>query len=331
MGKKADALREDLDITEAELRAEMKENATLRQVIADLAAKQGIPVTVFDRHGQAIVSVAGGAPTGVLAPQVVLAPDRPPTALAITHGEHQLGPDGSLVPAEDPAVADARAAIAELVMPSGRPEPTESLEDIVRRNNWERQTLHDNQRVSNALISRVASALQVTKWDADGTEILEKAQRFSVFVHFLSKRLKALVTLNGNGGAGSDPDNDLVDRTRGQQRQAVIDELRTIISALVAPPAVSKFLHEKSPPRVTQGIFDTALEPEAQVGDLTRSDVLALRDAWAVYAAERGGTPNRVDWLLSLVKSEVAVKEFVEIVNILLVPTLNRLKLATTP
>lgn len=311
MGKKADALRDELDVAEAELQAQQAENARLRELL--VAAAGGNPLTAMIRSsGRGTVSMAADEDPGV-------------------------EPGSSLE--QDPAVVEAMAAIAELRNPTTDPAPKERLVDIVRHNNQQRDLLQNNQRASNTLISRIASALQVPRWDADGAEVLEKAQRFSVFVHFLSKRLKAALAEippvlevvpkceEGVHKTECPGCNYHAAQASGDRARVVVDELRAIISALVAPPQLSKFLHEKSPARVTPGIFDTALDPDMVVGDINRADVLMLRDAWSVAVAERNRPSGHLDWLITLTKSEVAIKEFVDIVNLLVVPTINRLKI----
>lgn len=101
-----------------------------------------------------------------------------------------------------------------------------------------------------------------------------------------------------------------------------------MLAALVAPDQLSKFIQDRRVPRSTPGIFDTAMQDIETRGTVTRANIIALRDAWAVYAHERN--LREVDWLAGAVKSETAMAELLELLNLIFVPTLARLRLVTS-
>lgn len=305
MGKRADRLEDELLITQGELRAERQMRTELEDelIAAGMRPPRGAGPSNFTTTFRSPSPFADDRPRSTaLARQQ---PEAEPTDLVYPNSTLDGGTD------------DADEAIRRLRNAPPPVEKRETLTEIVDRNNWERAELNEKQRKANALISRVASALQVTRWNEDGAEILEKAQRFSIFHHWLSSRLKA--QLLDRNTPHTDGEVDCID--------AQIAELRTVISALVAPPQLSKFLHERLAPTAVAppSIFDVANDAQATLGNATRSDILALRDAFAVYVAE-GRVERMPEWLRLVVKYEEATAVLLDLINLVLVPTMARMK-----
>jgi hypothetical protein len=207
-------------------------------------------------------------------------------------------------------VSDAESAIAELERPSPPPEKKESLTDIVRANNLERAALNVSAARSNTILSRVASALGVQRWDHDGSEILEKAQRFTTFPHWLKQRLKAYDAKSGNA-----------------TEWVLAEELRVILAAFMAPGDLSTFIIDRKPATVTPAMVAAAEEPPPEYKLMSHADLIELRDASATFAAERGQVAP--PWLAMIVKSEVVSRDFVDLMNLVILPALQRAGVVT--
>lgn len=70
----------------------------------------------------------------------------------------------------------------------------DSLAKAIEHDRKLRETLGGDLAAARLVINRMAAIFNVQKWDADGSEIVEKAQRWVGFGHDLKRRLKALET-----------------------------------------------------------------------------------------------------------------------------------------
>ncbi len=279
MGRKSDELREELGIVEAERDKYMQLTTELQLEVDRLTNARGRAV--------AITTTAGDE-------------DREP-AVAVDR------------------IADAERAIGELRNPPAPINPVESLTEIVRANNHERSELNTRFSRANTALNRIASALGVTHWDHDASEVLERAQRFATFSHWLGRRLKEC-----EDGMRTDTTSTPVNIHLAQA-----DAFRGILTALVAPEALSKFVRERKPPTSTPAMFAAATIPDVATGTfldklVTREDLIWLRDAAAVYAAERQQIAP--EWLALVVKSEVATADLLDLLNLVMMPMLRRVQ-----
>jgi hypothetical protein len=302
MGRKNERLREELDIVEAERHAYKRRAEDLEHENAALRARMGI--------------------TDAPAPLAIRPPLRTVSAREDSEDDDDdddVNGDGhalAVTSADRARIDDAERAIAELRNPSEKPQPGETMTDIVNRNNWERSELNTRNRVQISIISRVASALQVTKWNEDGDEILERAQRLATFNHWLTRRIKDL-NKQGDGLADGTLDKDcLLER---------VDELHVIACALTSPENVSRFIQDRQVKSAPGVLVDSLAAADLPKGNrLKREDLVFLRDAVAAKALEQGSTTDAHPWLTKTIASEAATKDLLTLLNEVFLPVLVR-------
>jgi len=281
VGKKSERLQEDIDILEAE-------NMALRARIVELEGG-----SIKDTRGRGTAGFS--ARSNVLARTVpAVQPDEP----------HELvGTDltTEFEPAERAAVSDLQA-IQELHRPPPPVDKPETALDVVRANNAERSALQHTTKLQGNLIGRIASAMRVTKWDQDGTEILDKAMQWSTFAHWIKQRQKLATG-------------------------AVANELGTILAALVAPTDLAAWIMTKTADQVPESALEVASNPESGPPlDLNRRvgiDELKKLLYWS---------PKDDDvawWLDAALRSVRGTQELLNLLNMVLIPFLRRIRSVT--
>ncbi len=284
MGRKADELREELELVEAERRALQVQNAELQD---KLDRAQGL--------------------------------NQAELGLGPVRGPRIADEDGvEIFRAEQAAAADLQA-IQELHRPPPQPDKVETSLDVVRANNAERASLQTSARLNNALISRIASALRVTTWDVDGTEILEKCQRWDAFAHWLKQRQK-----NATG--------------------AVANEIGTVLAALVAPMDLAKWIMDKTAETVPECAVEVAGSPVGRLpddylGTVTREQLLWIRNSCGFVAdgpskgvmlgSEVDNYTAAFSWLDAALKTERGTNELLALLNMVLLPFLRRMQVVS--
>lgn len=307
MGRKADALLEELEIVEGERDAYRRRTAELEAELAVAKGTAAIPVGALIKRNADTGEMEVRSPNA----QDLLAV----TTRAWANGEATAEELRAAIDHADRAestsrIADAESAIAELVRPGPPPEKQDTLTDIVRANNRERAELNVTSARTNTILSRVASALGVPRWDHDGTEILEKAQRFTTYSHWLKQRLKGYEAKSNNA-------TEII----------LAEEVRTVLAAFVAPEHLSKYIIERKPSAITLAMAAAAEEPAPEYKLMNRADLLELRDASAAHAAERGKVAP--PWLAMIARSEMVSNDFVDLVNLVILPALQRAGVVT--
>lgn len=308
MGKKKEELKQQLALARSNTEQLEQENQALRQQLTDAVAgppfrlvTDGKPSPLRDQIAKALgidpVSYAG---VGLSDEMILEAVQR----LTNPH----LGDNGY-------EYKDA------LVVGKG-----DSLAEAIQHNKKERYDLDDALRLARGTIQRLAGALNVQQWNPDGDEIVEKAQRFGVFHHWLRKRLRALeATISEDDKRASAA---LIGGTPPAPI-AVVEELRTILAALLAEKELAKFLQSK-PVVASKTILDLAAEP-APSGNLyldrpfMPEDVLWIRDAIKKIA---GTSTARVGQLMlvfeRMTRSSAATAEFCTLMNAVVLPVLRK-------
>jgi hypothetical protein len=190
----------------------------------------------------------------------------------------------------------------------------DSLAEAVAHNRRERSTLESGLSMSRNIVGRIAGALNVGQWNPDGDEIVEKAQRFGVFQHWLRKRLRE--------HEASQQNTDL-------HGEALANEIRLVLVALIGEKTLAKLLQNK-PIKVSKTMLEIAETP-APTGNtyldrpFDAEDVLWIRDALKKVA---GLNSHRVDQLMlvfeRIQKSAAATEEFLAFMNALVLPTLRK-------
>lgn len=217
---------------------------------------------------------------------------------------------------DDGATSSKGDSLAE-AMSFGRRAEAELLEEVTRL---------------RMIVQRVASAMQVPSWDKDGTEIIERAQRWDQARYLLKRRIGELESSNGSrdvGGAGLAGAPCVETASRDH---AAATELRYMLGLLASPKDVAKWLANKPKTVVTSQVLDvlekpTGIEP---FGELTPSDTVMLSESLtegatlylqdSVAARQR----NLCKVFSALARSVTASTEFCDLVNLIILPILAR-------
>lgn len=256
---------------------------------------------------------------GVSAPPFRLVTDARPTptreriaiALGIEPSSYQMG-------ISDEMILEAVERLRNPALGEQHPDAVvvskgDSLAEAIHHNRAERVTLETSLVQSRNIVNRVAGALSVSQWGHDGDELVEKAQRFGVFWHFLRKRLREFEL---------EIDSPVTEVLRS--------EFRTILAALVGDKELARILQNK-PIKASKTVLDLAEAPAPTGKNLylerpfDREDVLWIRDALRKIA---GMTTARAEQLMLVFEriegSPAATAEFVAWMNAVVLPVLRK-------
>jgi hypothetical protein len=226
-----------------------------------------------------------------------------------------------------------RAAVERMKDPTGSDEGPafvkagDTLQAAMDHNKSERLELLRSLELARGILSRLAASLQVSQWNVDGDELVEKAQRLSVFAHWLKKRSAELQKeLRGC---------DCIE-TRARIDFAIA-EYRTIFAALVGNKDLAKWVQADPKRQVSTAVADLAESPTTSTSShrtyldelFTNADLFTV--GHAVIAADQRQSSigdKRLTQLAlmfeRLLRSRVATDEAVVAFNAILLPLLRR-------
>jgi hypothetical protein len=196
-------------------------------------------------------------------------------------------------------------------------EKNDTLAEAMAQNRKERSELDIGLTQARGTVQRLAGALQVSEWNKDGDEIVEKAQRFGIFAYWLKKRLGELAAPNAES----------------LTRESRSEEIRTVLAALIGEEKLAKFIQNK-PVKVSPTLLDLA-ENGAPKGntyldrEFDMSDITILQKATEKFAVASGEVNDpRIDQVMLVFKrlseSAAAREEFLSIMNLVVLPLLRR-------
>ncbi len=190
----------------------------------------------------------------------------------------------------------------------------DSLAQALRHNMAEAQHLHTELKRGRDLLGRLASAMQIGTWDADGTELLERVQRWESFKHVISRRIRELRAVPTST-------ND-----------AIADELQVHLTRLMATKEYAKWLEYH--PRTTPMVIAMATTPRpAPARYFTLQDLGRLSNC--ARASSGGQDTDDLQWLprlmATLVSSSVVGGEFITLMNLVIIPAVARIWAADPP
>jgi len=190
----------------------------------------------------------------------------------------------------------------------------DSLQQAMQHNSSMRQHLDSAVTRARAIIARIAAAMQIATWDDDGTELIEKIQRWETYKHVMSRRIKNL----RKPGA---------DDAENKVNQAMSDELETHLAQVMAPKEFAKWLENKPRGTVnTKAVMDLVAAPATPPGEFLMSD---LTDLTALLKNTDGTVSSKARELLVEVNtSTVAAGEFVRLMNLVILPIVARQRAA---
>lgn len=193
---------------------------------------------------------------------------------------------------------------------------TDSLAQAIEHNRAQRQDLEDALIASRAVINRIAGAMQIDRWDADGTELVSRAQRWNSF--------KVTLTSIANQWRGRPADETVPAATVAQQFQA-------LLTTLVSTREFARWLENKPKTLVVSQALHEAVTnpPEPVFGPFGPGDIMRLQHAISVSLDVLHQPPTALEEYLdkvftALAASTVASKEFCDLMNLIILPILAR-------
>jgi hypothetical protein len=185
----------------------------------------------------------------------------------------------------------------------------DSLAQAVAHNSKVRDELNRELAKSRAVIGRIAAAMQIGEWDADGSQLIERTQRWEFFKHTLSKRIKELL------GLAKIRCDDM--------NQAIANELETHLATLMASSEFARWVKNK--PRRSSDPSDPAWSASAlPFGQFSEDDLKLLA---GVVLSDIVVTEEHYlyEVFQKLLLSAAAGQEFVSLMNVGVMPILARL------
>jgi hypothetical protein len=198
----------------------------------------------------------------------------------------------------------------------------DSLAQAIEHNAAERDHLHTELTRARAIISRIAAAMQIGTWDADGTQILEKVQRWETLKHVLSRRIHEL-------RSGSPDPSGNIGKQWHAARPAIAIELEHHLARLMAPKEFAKWLEGKPPGVVTPAVAELAEQPPAT--DQAATEMMSAGDIVRLSRVIRQSV-DVSDVLIgfldrvfgAMARSVEASSEFLNLMNLVVLPLLAR-------
>lgn len=211
--------------------------------------------------------------------------------------------------------ADVEAESANKFLAKG-----DSLGQAVASGHAQNAELRDGVTQARTIVARLAAVMQIDKWDQDGTELLERAQRWEGWKHELKRRIRALrgglilgEPLIKEATAIAIADELQTHLERLMSRKEMVD----FVKALPGTPAAQVVVHAPYPLtfRATDPATIRRAITEAVDGGILRGEV-RTRDV------ELQGVFNDIG------DSVVASEEFARAMNVVILPILARQKAA---
>lgn len=197
----------------------------------------------------------------------------------------------------------------------------DSLAQAIDHNLAERAHLAAELTSARTTINRIASALQVQQVDADGSQILEKAQRWAVFAYGVKKRYAEWNRLASQ-------------EVQSSVSAAVVrDEFGKVLADLVAPKLLAEWLKAKAPSAVSEAVLRLAEDQHSghRFAPITPRDVSVLRSILQFGISADNGLSSLADIFQALEASAVARDEFVRLMNLVILPIITRLEASPPP
>jgi hypothetical protein len=190
----------------------------------------------------------------------------------------------------------------------------DSLAASIQHNAAMRQELDEKLTQAREIIAKIAAAMQISKWDADGTEILEKIQRWESFKHVLARRIQYLSGPSGNGVP--------------ETHKFCADELRSHLARLMAPREFAKWLENRPKGTVTAQVAEIANLPVPTFDPFTPAHLLDLVDR--LRQAPEGRSSGYLGRAIQdIAHSATAAGEFVRLLNLIVLPLVARQRAAS--
>jgi len=219
--------------------------------------------------------------------------------------------------------ADVEAEAGSKFLSAGK-----SLGQAIAHDHAQAEDLRDAATQARTIVARLAAVMQIGTWDKDGTELLERAQKWEMWKYDLMKRLRELRATRP-GVTMSLDDGDIAQR--------VAEELQRQLDRLLTPKELQNWIKsleragatvslDAGPPVPPYPFEFTAIDPglisQALEGDL--ADPAQGRETMS--DAER--TDKIIEVFDRIDDSRMASEEFARTMNLVILPILARQRAA---
>lgn len=202
----------------------------------------------------------------------------------------------------------------------------DSLADAVAHGHQQNHELRERHRNASMIVQRVAAVLQVAKVDDDGTEILERVQRWEHLKHAFKRRIREL----RRPAVRVSPEDE-------QRLTAVADELEHHLAELLSRQELADWIKSKPTGIVSKAISELAATPPTAPYPFAFDKLDTNRIAVALDGErqEKPSDADRIDKIIEVFdeihESRTADDEFVRLMNIVILPMLARQRAAQQP
>jgi len=184
---------------------------------------------------------------------------------------------------------------------SGPASKGDTLAEAIAHNAKTGRHLNEELTRNRSIVNRVAAAMQIPQWDADGTELLERIQRWESFKYQLQARVKELENTGKDDAAA---------------------ELSTQLAVVMGGKAFSAWLKGKPPKTVNATVAALAIDMPTGFREFLPGDIIRIHKL-LTDALERD---SLTDWLRddfhALASSVTASTEFCRLMNLVVLPLL---------
>lgn len=218
--------------------------------------------------------------------------------------------------------ADVEAESGSKFLSAGK-----SLGQAIAHDHAQAADLRDGVTQARTIVARLAAVMQIDKWDKDGTELLERAQRWEGWKHELKRRVRALRGPVVTRGL-------TFDRDRPEPNNAAIaDELQRHLERLMSTKEMADWL--KANEKAGAATVDAGPPVPPYPFEFRQTDIHHIRMA-VIHAGAADGVDTALAGRLSgigvvlhdLAASMVGAHEFARTMNLVILPILARQRAA---
>jgi hypothetical protein len=227
--------------------------------------------------------------------------------------------------------ADVEAEANNPFLSSGK-----SLGQAIAHDHAQSTELRDSLTQARTIVNRLAAVMQVDKWDKDGTELLERAQRWEGWKHELKQRIRSLRATPPYGTVtlSKDSPGGWVD-----VHKQVADELDRHLQRLLSTKEMADWL------KTNEKMMAAAPKPEIEPSppypfEFTNADCSIIARAMDESLGQHPEPPSATarERILAIagvfreaMHSVVGRQEFARTMNVIILPILARQRAAQRP
>jgi hypothetical protein len=199
-----------------------------------------------------------------------------------------------------------------------------SLGQCIAHDHAQAEDLRDAATQARTIVARLAAVMQIGTWDKDGTELLERAQKWETWKYELMKRIRELRA--SRAGAMMSPED-------GVLAGGIAVELQRQLDILLSPRELQNWLKSLERAGATVKVDAAAPPVPPYPFEFARRDLAYIANAFAgvpggmsLADLERHQRIHRA--IIEMGNSLVASEEFARTMNLVILPILARQRAA---